>query len=286
MSTFVCPVGTIAAALPAITTKSLTLAPIHTVKLFGTASVATTGGRPRSGSANGRVSGRTGGRAQSSKPPKDISERTYIIRGRVVGCWWWWGTDITFHTEAVNLSRQGMLLLGKDLIVSADSLNGLHSTGQIIVAGNRGLVSSTGIRCEVFAVQDGLDPEHFESCPVAILCRCIKPLPLNLYSLFASKLQLKLHHGTVHELFLAIWLTKEYSMILGILEGSKILFNRLGGIVNRFDHVFHLVNVSTMVLFWGINLSEIVQQVTGCKMGRELAADIEAFKHVLAKLGE
>jgi len=179
-----------------------------------------------------------------------------------------------------------MMLLGKDLIVLADSWHGLHGTGQIIIAGDGGLVGSTLIPYKVFATQDGLDSKYFECGTGVIFGTRIKPLSLDLSSLFASKLLLELRHGTVHELLLSLRDTKEYSMILGILKGSKISFDQLGGIVKSFDHGFHLVNVSSMIILWGKNLSETFQQVTGRKMGRKLAADMEALKHVLAKPGE
>jgi len=89
----------------------------------------------------------------------------------------------------------------------------------------------------------------------------------------------------VHELLLRIWDAKQDSMILSVLESSKISFNPLGGIVNSFDHGRYLVNMLLMILLQGISLSEIVQQVTEHKMGRELVADMETFKHVLAKPG-
>jgi len=97
---FTGPVDAITVAFPAITVKHFAFAPIL-MELFRAA--VATAVSCLGGGAKGRTSNVTGGRTQSSKLPKDISEGTNIVGNRVVDrrC----GTGITLLTEAVNSSQ-------------------------------------------------------------------------------------------------------------------------------------------------------------------------------------
>jgi len=114
----------------------------------------------------------------------------------------------------------------------ADGYNSLHGTGQVIaISLNSSVIGIMAVRRQVLALEDGFDPKHFKSNPRARFSRQVKPFPLNLPSLFAGKLLLKLLHSVVHELRIGIRNVKEDSVIFGLLQSCEISFDGLGGIV-------------------------------------------------------
>ena len=125
-----------------------------------------------------------------------------------------------------------MLLLGQELIFVADGCNSLHGTGQVMaVSLDSSMIGIMAVGRQVLASEDGFDPKHFKCGPRASFRRQIKLFPLNLPSLFAGKLLLKLLHSVVHELRISICNVKLDGVIFGQLQGSEISFDWLGGIV-------------------------------------------------------
>jgi len=79
---------------------------------------------------------------------------------------------------------------------------------------------------------------------------------------------------TVHELDLGIWLAKEFSIGLRLLEGSELYFDIPFRIEVGTIHVLDLSHVTSIVLGLSVSLSKVVEEVPECGTRGELFVDI------------
>jgi len=133
--------------------------------------------------------------------------------------------------------------------------------------------------------KDGLDPKHLEINPRPSRKREVKPLPFDFRRRFAAQDTLKLFLSIEHELGISICNVKEDRIVLGLLQGSKIVFNGLGSIITGLGHGLDGAHMLVVQLDWCVYRSQVIQECPGREMGGEMATYLQRSKYSAAKTG-